>query len=70
MSGLTPEQIKKITDELVVLRKELLSNGATALNPTAEWTALRKEIALLNKKLNIDEKSKRDASEAEANLSS
>jgi hypothetical protein len=49
---LTTDEIKKITDELVVLREKLRLNGATALTPTAEWTALRKEIALLNKNLN------------------
>ena len=54
MSDLTTAEIKKITDHLVALRKKLLSNGATALTPTAEWTALRKEIALLNRKLNAD----------------
>jgi hypothetical protein len=58
MSDLTIVQIKKITDQLVTLRKKLLSNGVTALNPTAEWTALRKEIALLDRKLNADTKAK------------
>jgi hypothetical protein len=63
MTDLTTAEIKTITEHLVALRKELLSNGATALNPTAEWTALRKEIALLNKKLNADSAAKRVASE-------
>jgi hypothetical protein len=63
MSDLTTTEIKKITDQLVALRKKLLSNGVTALNPTAEWSALRKEIALLNKKLNADMAAKRHASE-------
>jgi hypothetical protein len=62
---LTTAQIEKITDQLVALRKTLLSNGATALNPTAEWTALRKEISLLNKKLNADAKAKLSAKELE-----
>jgi hypothetical protein len=65
MSDLTTEEIKNITDQLVALRKKLLSNGATALNPTAEWSALRKEISLLDKKLNADAKTKRDASAAD-----
>jgi hypothetical protein len=67
MSDLTTEEIKNITDQLVALRKKLLSNGATALNPTAEWSALRKEISFLDKKLNADAKTKRDASEAGLN---
>jgi len=67
MSDLTTEEIKTITDQLVSLRKKLLSNGATALNPTAEWSALRKEISFLDKKLNADAKTKRDASEAGLN---
>ena len=61
---LTTVEIKKITDELVTLRETLRLNGATALTPTAEWTALRKEIALLNKTLNADAAAKRDVSEA------
>ena len=58
---LTTAEIKKITDELVTLREKLRVNGATALTPTAEWTALRKEIALLNKNLNADAAAKQDA---------
>ena len=60
MSNLSIAEVQKITDELIALRKELLFNGATALNPTAEWAALRKEIALLNKKLNVDAAAKRE----------
>ena len=63
---LTTLEIQKITDELVVLREKLRSNGATALTPTADWTALRKEIALLNKTLNADATAKRDAAEVAA----
>lgn len=58
---LTTVEIKKITDQLVVLREKLRSNGATALTPTTEWIALRKEVALLNKSLNEDAAAKRDA---------
>jgi hypothetical protein len=65
MSELTTAEIRKITDQLVVLREKLRSNGATALSPTAEGTALRKEIAVLNKKLNADVVAKRDARETE-----
>ena len=58
---LTIAEIREITEQLIALRKKLLSNGATALSPTAEWSALRKEISLLDKKLNADAKAKRDA---------
>ena len=57
---LTTTEITEITEKLIALRKKLLSNGSTALNPTAEWSALRKEISLLDKKLNADAKAKRD----------
>ena len=58
---LTVDEIREITEQLIALRKKLLSNGSTALSPTAEWSALRKEISLLDKKLNADAKAKRDA---------
>jgi hypothetical protein len=58
---LTTVEIKKITDELVALREKLRLNGATALTPTPAWSALRKEIALLNKSLNADAAAKLDA---------
>ena len=59
MDDLTTVEINKITDQLAALRSKLRLNGATALTPTPEWTALRKEIALLNKKLNADAAAKR-----------
>jgi hypothetical protein len=62
---LTTVEIKAITDQLVVLREKLRSNGATALTPTAEWNALRKEIALLNKNLNADAAAKLEASDGD-----
>jgi hypothetical protein len=61
MKDLTTAQITKITDQLAKLRKTLLSNGATALNPTAEWSELRKAISLLTKQLNADATAKRAA---------
>lgn len=61
MSELTAVEIKKITDELGTLREKLRSNGATALSPTPEWVALRKEIAVLNKTLNADATAKKAA---------
>ena len=57
---LTVAEIKKITDELIKLRDQLRANGATALTPTPEWAALRKEIAALNKSLNVDAAAKRE----------
>lgn len=61
---LTVEQIQKITDELVVLRKKIQETGATVLSPTPAWEALRKNIAALNKQLNADAKSKEKARNA------
>jgi hypothetical protein len=61
---LTTAEINAITEQLVVLREKLRSNGATALTPTAEWTALRSEIALLNKNLNADAAAKLEQSRA------
>jgi hypothetical protein len=65
VSDLSTAEIQRITDELVALRKKLLDNGATALNPTNEWSALRKEIAALNKQLSADAKSKLAAGEGQ-----
>jgi hypothetical protein len=39
------------TVKLVELREKLRANGATALTPTPEWVALRKEVVLLKGKL-------------------
>lgn len=58
MADLTTDEINKITDELVTLRKKIQATGATVLSPTPVWDGLRKEIALLNKKLNADTKAK------------
>lgn len=60
-ADLTAEEIQKITDELVVLRKKIQATGATVLSPTPAWDALRKNIAALNKQLNADTKSKEKA---------
>jgi len=64
MVDLTADEIRKITEQLVQLRKKIRSNGATALNPNPEWNTLRKEIALLDKKLNADTASKDKARRA------
>jgi hypothetical protein len=63
VGDLTTAEIKKITDQLITLREKLRLNGATALTPTPVWTALRKEVALLNKSLNADAAAKLDASD-------
>ena len=48
---LTTAEIKKIADDLVTLRKKIQATGATVLSSTPVLDGLRKEIALLNKKL-------------------
>jgi hypothetical protein len=53
MKAITPEEHKRISDRLAKVRAKLRSNGATALSPTAEWVALRKEVLLLKGKLNL-----------------
>ena len=63
---LSGAEIKTITDQLVVLRKKIMSTGATALSPTVEWNRLRKEIALLGKTLIADTKAKLKASKTVA----
>ncbi len=67
---LTTLEIKAITDQLVALREQIMATGATVLSPTAEWDRLRKEIALLNKKLNADTTAKLDASKSAARADS
>jgi superoxide dismutase len=59
MAGLTTAEIEKINEELEGLRRKLRDNGATALNPTVEWSVLRKEVGVLNKKLNADSAAKK-----------
>lgn len=68
MADLTTAEIEKITDELVSLRKKIQETGATVLSPTPVWNTLRKEIALLNKKLNADTKAKKIARENAAKV--
>ncbi|HTM53700.1 MAG TPA: hypothetical protein VL175_06700 [Pirellulales bacterium] len=64
MAGLTTAEIEKINEELEALRRKLRDNGATALNPTVEWSVLRKEVGVLNKKLNADMAAKKLAAKA------
>jgi hypothetical protein len=40
-----------VEEKLEVVRAKLRATGATVLTPTAEWTALRKEMLELNRKL-------------------
>src|SRR4026209_2309515 len=51
MNDVTTEQRKLAAERLAIVRAKLLATGATVLSPTAEWTALRKEMLELNRKL-------------------
>ena len=42
---------KLIADRLEIVREKLRATGGTVLSPTAEWTALRKEMVELSRKL-------------------
>lgn len=42
---------KLIAEKVEIVRAKLRATGATVLSPTAEWTALRKELLELNRKL-------------------
>ena len=42
---------KIAAEQLEIVRAKLRATGATVLSPTAEWTALRKEMLELNRKL-------------------
>jgi hypothetical protein len=47
----TPEERKVISERLAKVREQLRATGATALTPTPEWAALRKEVVSLSRKL-------------------
>jgi hypothetical protein len=49
MTDAKAEELKRIADKLEVVRTKLRATGATVLSPTAEWTALRKEMLELNR---------------------
>ncbi len=51
MSEAKAEERKAVEEKLEVVRAKLRATGATVLSPTAEWTALRKEMLELNRKL-------------------
>lgn len=70
MSDLTATQIQEINEKLDSLRKQIRATGATVLSPTPAWDSLRKEIAVLNRKLTADTnaKAKKAAAAAAANV--
>ena len=47
----SPEEHKQISDRLALVRTQLRETGATAITPTPEWAALRKEMMVLVRKL-------------------
>lgn len=51
MNDAKAEERRLTTEQLEVVRAKLRATGATVLSPTAEWTALRKEMLELNRKL-------------------
>jgi hypothetical protein len=51
MSDAKAEERTRYAEHLEIVRAKLRATGATVLTPTAEWTALRKEMLELNRKL-------------------
>jgi hypothetical protein len=51
MTDVKATERRIVEEKLVVVRAKLRATGATVLTPTAEWTALRKEMLELNRKL-------------------
>ncbi len=51
MSDGKAEQRRVAAERLEIVRTQLRATGATVLSPTAEWTALHKELLELNRKL-------------------
>ncbi len=45
------EERRQVAEELEIVRAKLRATGATVLSPTTEWTALRKQMLLLARKL-------------------
>lgn len=45
------EERRQAAEELEIVRAKLRATGATVLSPTTEWTALRKQMLVLVKKL-------------------
>jgi hypothetical protein len=51
MTDVKSAERRVVEEKLAIVRAKLQATGATVLTPTAEWTALRKEMLLLNRKL-------------------
>ena len=51
MNDAKAEERKRVAEQLQIVRARLLATGATVLSPTAEWSALRKEMLELTRKL-------------------
>ena len=51
MTETKDEERRSLTEQLETVRAKLRATGATVLSPTAEWTALRKEMLELSRKL-------------------
>ena len=51
MTDVKDEERRSLVVQLENVRAKLRATGATVLSPTAEWTALRKEMLELSRKL-------------------
>lgn len=51
MTDAHSDEHKLVAEQLEIARTKLRATGATVLSPTAEWSALQKEIVTLKRKL-------------------
>jgi hypothetical protein len=51
MSDTKAEERARVVEQLEIVRTKLRATGATVLSPTNEWTALRKQMLVLARKL-------------------
>ncbi len=51
MNDAKTEERARVAEQLEAVRTKLRATGATVLSPTAEWTALRKQMLELARKL-------------------
>ncbi len=51
MTDTKTEERARVAEQLEVVRAKLRATGATVLSPTEEWTALRKQMLELARKL-------------------
>lgn len=51
MSEAKLQERKLVSERLEIARAKLRATGASVLSPTAEWSALQKEIVVLKRKL-------------------